>query len=48
MDREELNHQAYNDVLDCNDPSYPENEVYMEYYRFWKSVDSANSTIKFM
>lgn len=36
--REKINHQAYNDVSDCKDPSYPD-EYYMECYYFWKSVD---------
>jgi len=34
MDREELNSLAYNDVLEGNEPSYPDNEVYMECYAF--------------
>jgi len=32
---DELNSLAYNDVLDCNGPSLPGNEEYMQCYRFW-------------
>jgi len=38
MTREELNHKAYTDVLDCKDPSMPDNEVYMECYRAWRPL----------
>lgn len=33
--KEELNHQAYMDVLDCNGPSMSHDEYYMKCYRFW-------------
>lgn len=36
--KEWLSHQAYEDVLDGNDPLYPENEIYMDCYRFWLSI----------
>ena len=31
-----LNRQAYMDVLDCEEPSMPDNEEYMKYYKFWR------------
>jgi len=37
-DREALNHQAYMDVLDCKEPSIPENEIYMECYDSWRPL----------
>lgn len=38
MERENLNHLAYMDVLDCRGPSMPDNEVYMECYNFWRPL----------
>lgn len=35
---DDLNHQAYNDVLDCLPPSMPDNENYMKYYDFWRPL----------
>lgn len=35
---EDLNHQAYIDVLDCKFPKYPEDENYMWYYNFWRPL----------
>jgi len=29
-----LNHKAYEDVLDCKQPSLPDDEEYMECYNF--------------
>ena len=34
---DELNSKAYNDVFNWNDPQYPDNETYMQYYHFWYS-----------
>jgi len=36
--KEELNHQAYMDVLDYEEPSMPNNTIYMECYRFWRPL----------
>lgn len=30
-----LSQMAYTDVLECNGPSMPSDEVYMHCYRFW-------------
>ncbi len=38
MKNDELNHRAYNDVLDCKEPSMPDNKEYMRYYRFWRPL----------
>ena len=35
---DELNHKAYEDVLDCKDPSMPDNEEYMQCYNFWRPL----------
>ena len=37
--REEKNSKAYQDVLDCKEPSSPNDPVYMEYFNSWKSLD---------
>jgi len=36
---EELNHLAYDDVLDGNSPT-TDNEYYMQCYRFWRSISN--------
>lgn len=36
--REELNHQAYMDVLDGREPTQKFNDYYMHCYRFWNSI----------
>lgn len=35
---EALNHIAYEDVCNVDNPRFPENEVYMDKYRFWRGV----------
>ena len=35
---EALNHIAYEDVCNVESPRFPENEVYMDKYRFWRGV----------
>lgn len=35
MSREEKNHRAYMDVLDCAGPSMSDDSEYMEFYRSW-------------
>lgn len=35
---DEKNRQAYMDVLDCLGPRYPDDEEYMECYRFWRPL----------
>ena len=37
-ERDQLNSQAYMDVLDALSPSDPDNPVYMECYRFWRGI----------
>ena len=37
--REELNHQAYIDVLEGNGPTNQYNEYYMECYRQWYALN---------
>jgi hypothetical protein len=38
MTKEEKNHQAYMDVLDCLDPSFLDDEEYMQSYNFWRPL----------
>ena len=33
-----LNHKAYMDVLDCQEPTLPHNPIYMQQYSFWMNV----------
>lgn len=35
MSKDEKNHQAYMDVLDCKSPSMPNDTEYMTSYNFW-------------
>lgn len=37
-ENEKLNHKAYLDVLDCKEPSMPNNKLYMQYYTFWRPL----------
>ena len=37
-DNDKLNHRAYEDVLDCKEPSIPDNKEYMRYYNFWRPL----------
>lgn len=39
MSKEELNHQAYNDVMELAGATMLENEYYMQCYGFWMNVD---------
>ena len=36
--REKFSRIAYDDVLDAEEPTFPDNEEYMECYRFWRSI----------
>jgi len=38
-----LNLQTYNDVLDDQPPSLPDNEEYMKAYRFWLAIANEQS-----
>jgi len=38
-DEEFLNHQAYMDIICFNPLSYPDDDYYMECYKFWKNLD---------
>ncbi len=38
MDKDQLNHQAYDDVACCKEPSIPYDEYYMQCYRFWRPL----------
>ena len=37
-EKDRLNHQAYMDVLDFQEPSMPDNETYMACYRSWRPL----------
>ena len=37
-EKDDLNHEAYMDVLDCREPQMPENEYYMQCYRNWRPL----------
>ena len=39
MAKEEINHQAYKDVLDYKEPTMEYNDYYMQCYRFWYNCD---------
>ena len=43
MDKEQINHQAYMDVLDLNEPSMPDCYYYMECYRFWLATNPVDT-----
>ena len=36
--KEEMNHQAYNDVCDCLPPRYPDDPIYMECWEWWRPL----------
>lgn len=36
--RDQMNSQAYDDVLYGYGPMFPHNTLYMEYYDFWKRI----------
>ncbi|MCA1800541.1 MAG: hypothetical protein LC650_04540 [Actinobacteria bacterium] len=38
MTREEKNSKAYDDAFDLAEPSNPNDEEYMEFYRFWRTL----------
>lgn len=38
-EREAKNSQAYQDVLDCEEPRFPNDSVYMGYFNGWKNLD---------
>lgn len=42
IEKEKLNHQAYEDVMENNDPSLPDNEYYMSCYRSWFAISPYN------
>lgn len=44
MTREEKNHKAYSDVVDCTGPSMPEDAEYMELYRSWYPLGAEAAT----
>lgn len=44
--KNELNHQAYIDVFECKDPSYPNNEDYMNSYSFWLDISNRSNNLK--
>ena len=37
IEKERLNHQAYEDCVELKEPQLPDNEVYMKFYREWRS-----------